>query len=310
MYDATVIIPAWNAADTIERSLASVAEQTGVSLLAVVVDDASPDNTAAHIAPRPWVKVDRLAVNGGPAAARNRAIELAEGDWVVILDADDTMKPDRVARMIDIARREQAEIVLGNFQHVDSAGVSLKEKPFLDPETINQSEHISLTDYVARNQVKRGAASIGYLKPLISREFLQQSGVKYNLELRNGEDCHLIFEALAEGARVVIDPEPNYLYTVRPGSVSHRANPDHIRALIEADKVFVEKYKCSMTEEAVGLFQSRDAALVDMMSAERVLNALRERDVGQAASLLAERPKTLLRVARQIIEGLSRRILN
>ena len=49
--------------------------------------------------------------NLGPAATRNRGIEAANGDWIAVLDADDAYAPGRLARLIDVARREDAAVV-------------------------------------------------------------------------------------------------------------------------------------------------------------------------------------------------------
>ena len=51
------------------------------------------------------------AGNMGPAAARNRCIEAARGRWIAVLDSDDLMHPDRLARLVAAAERDNADIV-------------------------------------------------------------------------------------------------------------------------------------------------------------------------------------------------------
>lgn len=94
--DVSVVIPAYNAADTIVRALMSVAEQTLPPRELLVVDDASSDDTASIIeglAARmasPPIRLVRLSRNCGPATARNTGWDLATSRYIAFLDADDS----------------------------------------------------------------------------------------------------------------------------------------------------------------------------------------------------------------------------
>ena len=96
----TVIVPAYNAADTIVTALESLARQTWDNLEVIVVDDASPDATAERA--EVFAKDDsrfrvlRQETNAGAYAARNRALAEARGKYVTILDADDWAHPRRI----------------------------------------------------------------------------------------------------------------------------------------------------------------------------------------------------------------------
>ncbi len=308
MFDATIIITAWNAVDTIERSICSALKQAGISVEVIVVDDASTDKTPDKLAENPEIVFERLLVNVGPAQARNRALELAQGDWIVVLDADDTMAPHRVAHMIDLAKQTGADIVLGNFRKVNEDGMPLADPFFLPNTAIDTPCALTLADYVGRNQVKRGGQSIGYLKPILSRKFVAQTGLRYDSTLRNGEDCHLIFAALAAGAKVVISQAPDYFYTVRPGSISHRANPSHIKALIAADHAFLVRHAETLDTKTRRLFESREVGLTEMMVSERVLTELKSGNLVSVCKTLYGSPWVVVRVLRQIAEGIGRRI--
>lgn len=101
--DVTVIIPAFRAAATIDRALASIAAQTLKPVAAVVVDDGSPDDT--FVRAEAWkgrMGGTQLLVlrqeNKGPGAARNRALAAAATTWVAFLDADDEWLPTKLER--------------------------------------------------------------------------------------------------------------------------------------------------------------------------------------------------------------------
>src|SRR5690242_9401975 len=91
----TVVIPCYNMGAFIEETVASVLAQTFRSFEIVIVDDGSRD-------PETVVKLDQLAARGltvlrthnvGVAAARNRGIEVAQGSYILPLDADDLIGP-------------------------------------------------------------------------------------------------------------------------------------------------------------------------------------------------------------------------
>lgn len=308
MIDATVIIAAWNAADTIERSLYSALNQQGLNIQVVVVDDASEQDFSDLIPSRDNVVYHRLLRNGGPAAARNAAISLAKGEWICVLDSDDRMKPDRLKRMITEAKRLNADVLLGNFQKVYEDAVNLTDEPFLEPGEVSKATPVSLARYVSENSVSKNSKSIGYLKPLIRHSFIKEHLLKYNERLRNGEDCHLIFEALAEGANVYIWPRTDYLYTVRQGSISYRIDPDHFEALIAEDRAFLQKYLDKIDPKAAMLLRRRETGLRKMMESERALAALKSRKFGAALGHLYKHPYALPMTGRQLAEAIGKRL--
>lgn len=86
----TVIVPSYNHGAFLHATLQSIAAQTWPYLDVIVVDDGSTDHTAAVLAP--WSERGiRVVQQGrrGPSAARNRGIELARGEFIAFLDADD-----------------------------------------------------------------------------------------------------------------------------------------------------------------------------------------------------------------------------
>lgn len=99
----TVIVPAWNAERTIEETVASVLAQTCPDWQLLVVDDGSTDATRSIVTRLAQSDARIRVLDGpgrGPAAARNRAIELAATPFVSFLDADDLLMPQFLERML------------------------------------------------------------------------------------------------------------------------------------------------------------------------------------------------------------------
>ena len=93
----TVIIPAYNRADTVARAVTSaLAQQPAPPAEVLVVDDASADDTA-EVAERAGAQVVRHDVNRGAGAARNTGLSRAEQPWIAFLDSDDEWLPHHLA---------------------------------------------------------------------------------------------------------------------------------------------------------------------------------------------------------------------
>jgi glycosyltransferase involved in cell wall biosynthesis len=96
----SVVIPAFNAASTIEAALASVSAQTFQDYELIVVDDGSTDDTAAVVAhTAPGATVVRQE-NGGPGRARNAGIRASRGRLIAFLDADDEWLPHKLEAQV------------------------------------------------------------------------------------------------------------------------------------------------------------------------------------------------------------------
>ena len=106
--DISVVIPLYNKASTIYTTLISVLAQSVRPREVIVIDDGSTDGSAEiverMIVNEPHVKLVRQ-VNAGVSAARNRAIEMAQGEWVALLDGDDIWSPEYLKAVHEMIER-------------------------------------------------------------------------------------------------------------------------------------------------------------------------------------------------------------
>lgn len=94
----SIVLPAYNRADTIDRALDSVQAQTRDDWELVVVDDGSKDDTADRVAARGDARIRLIRQpNGGVASARNTALAASRGRLITFLDSDDAWLPDFLA---------------------------------------------------------------------------------------------------------------------------------------------------------------------------------------------------------------------
>ena len=112
--DISVIITTYKVPSYIARAVNSALTQTGVSVEVIIVDDCSPDATwdVIQTLTDPRITAIRMEQNGGPSAARNRAIAAAKGRWLAVLDGDDLFLEGRLARMLALGEAKQADIIV------------------------------------------------------------------------------------------------------------------------------------------------------------------------------------------------------
>lgn len=109
----SVLIPAFNERDTIEKALARVRE-LGPEVEIVVVDDASTDGTREILEAYPGIVLVRHPVNQGKGMAIRTALEHATGDVVAIQDADLEYDPQDLPRLVEPIARGEARVVYGS----------------------------------------------------------------------------------------------------------------------------------------------------------------------------------------------------
>ena len=99
----SIIVPCYNQAQYLDDALQSVLEQTYTNWECIIVNDGSPDST--ELTAQEWIVKDCrfkyvFQKNGGLSSARNAGITIAEGEFILPLDADDIISPDYVAHAI------------------------------------------------------------------------------------------------------------------------------------------------------------------------------------------------------------------
>lgn len=125
----SIITPAWKAARFITDTIHSVQAQTWQNWEMLIVDDCSPDDTAATVeraaAGDPRVRLIRQPRNGGPAAARNAALDAATGRWIAFLDSDDLWLPDKLQVQIEFQRTAGCKLSFTEFRRITGDGTSV-----------------------------------------------------------------------------------------------------------------------------------------------------------------------------------------
>jgi len=122
----SIITPSWNVERLIGETIESVQAQTFGDWELLIADDCSTDQTPAivgrYAAADPRVKLIRQPKNGGPALARQAAIDHAQGRYLAFLDSDDLWLPAKLERQLAFTREMSAPLSYSAFRRIDETG--------------------------------------------------------------------------------------------------------------------------------------------------------------------------------------------
>ncbi|EQB39067.1 hypothetical protein M947_07860 [Sulfurimonas hongkongensis] len=119
----SIITPSYNSEKFISQTIDSVLAQTYKNWEMIIVDDMSPDGANGiieeYIKRDSRIKLIKLNKNSGPAVARNRAIEEAEGRYMAFLDADDLWKPQKLEYQVKFMRENDVAFTYSSYDLID-----------------------------------------------------------------------------------------------------------------------------------------------------------------------------------------------
>ena len=226
----SVIMPAHNAAATIESALESLISQTFRDLEVVVVDDGSSDATAAtveRIAATSAVPVRLIGQpKAGRAAARNAGIGNARAEFLGFVDADDAAEPAMFERLLACADTTGADLVVCEYLGVDSqTGALLYEYHEGDSSYYGGSvvERPGLLSQIAGSVCNK----------LVHRSLFDASGIEFPAG-RDFEDLATVYRLMGEAHRIEKVAEPLYQYRHRQQSSIMSATDSRYLQILDA----------------------------------------------------------------------------
>ena len=215
----SVVIPAYDAAETVGGAISSVLSQTYSDLEVVVVDDGSRDGTGAVASTFPVRVVSQE--NGGVSSARNRGVAEAQGELIAFCDADDVLLPRHLEALLAIYERE--------------GGIATSNSYWLFPGGI----HPSRTRYKGRfpkpERQRLAILEQNFVSTmsLFPKALVVELG-PFDTQLSVAEDWDFWLRAIYAGHTVSLQPEPLALY--RWGTTGLSADParmaEHVTAVL------------------------------------------------------------------------------
>jgi succinoglycan biosynthesis protein ExoU len=298
----SVIIPAYNAAATVGRAIASALAEPEVGAV-VVVDDCSTDDTRAIVLAADdgsgRLSYHALDRNSGPATARNVALAQNDLPLVALLDSDDYLLPGRFARML-AAGGDAWDFLADNILFTPSgAGFDAQIAAATQPAPV-LTRSLDLAGFVAGNisNPLRQRAELGFIKPLFRRGVMTKLALAYDPSLRLGEDYVLYCHALMRGARFTLVSCCGYVAVERARSLSGLHRTQDLEALLHADRALIEEARSiGVSRTALGLLQRHNASLITRVDIRQAIELAHRRGRYRALASLSLTPLRLGRIA-------------
>lgn len=223
----SVIVPVYNVQEYLAKCIDSVLAQTFSDYEIIVVDDGSTDNSgviaAQYAARHPCIRVITQE-NGGLGAARNTGIEAAQGEYLLLVDSDDTIAPEALQVLMDTTICTDADLVIFDLLLINLQGIPTQRetgcKYFKSGNNVLENHKLLLDWPSACNKLWR-------------RELFLSSGIRYPGRVWY-EDLRTTPKLLTLANRVAYVPQPFYHYLQRPGSIMHSSAVARNQEILDA----------------------------------------------------------------------------
>ena len=191
-----------------------------------MVDDGSTDGSAAicdeFAEQYPEFRVIHKG-KGGVAAARNRGIEEAKGEYILFLDSDDFLVPDTIKPLLELAQDNDLDVLGFSYLTVPEETTSAPEVSFRTPQKI---EILNGYDYIARFNY---TAQVWWY--LVRRELIVENDIKFPVG-HMLEDAAFNVRLFSRAQRMAQVPNAIYCYRQRSESIMHNRDMEHQQRLM------------------------------------------------------------------------------
>ena len=211
MKTVSVIMPVYNKGNHIEKAIESVLEQTFMNFELIIIDDGSTDRSPA-ICDR-FARIDsRIRVkhipNGGVSHARNVGLDMAEGEYITFIDADDYVDQRFLELLVAAIQSSNADIVFSGF--IKAYGKQSAATSFIPPYTGLLRFADVINDF-AQLQLESTFYSFCHGK-LYKRSLLEERDIRFDEAIRLAEDFDFNVHVYSEILTIFFLPEAHYTY--------------------------------------------------------------------------------------------------
>jgi glycosyltransferase involved in cell wall biosynthesis len=252
--EVSVIIPVYNAAETISHLITKILSETRVAIELIIVNDGSTDGTGRLIRD---ICDDRIILieqrNQGVYAARNAALEIHRGEWVIFLDADDDVEQGFIFKRWQTAIKTQSDVVIFNAWRTGSSSSRI---PVHTRQPCGQS--LSGHDWICHCVTYREWPHYLWLQ-IIKSSYIRQHSLTFQAGKSHKDILWTIHLAVYCG-RFYLSDYKDYIYRVNAGSITHRTDYYDVRATSYIDVVAeIIRLAKLRTNKAISIFLYRHA---------------------------------------------------
>lgn len=214
----SIIIPAYNVENYIDRCLRSACNQTYTNLQIVVVDDGSSDNTLKIIKEFSSID-DRIIVlhkgNCGVSSARNMGLAIAEGEYITFLDSDDELESNAIEVLVSKIEETNADLVSYQFSRWNEDGTRSVVPDFISGTFILNDEQ-DCFDFIIKELLPYHIP-VEIVK-MYRRDIIIDNHIFFPESCSIGEDFSFTIKYILNSKKIECIPDKLYRYSIRNNS--------------------------------------------------------------------------------------------
>lgn len=254
----SIIVPVYNVEKYLPKCIESILAQTFTDFELLLIDDGSPDSSG-KICDKYAAEDSRIRVfhkpNGGVSSARNFGIDNAKGEWIMFVDADDTILDICLEICFDILRKNNIDLL--QFQHNQTLEYDENKKIYNLP--------INMRDYIRfYHPVCIGGA-------MFKAQIIKSNSIKFRNSLKLGEDQLFIYDFISKASKLMYINKKLYFYRYNENSAT---NSMTYASIVDSIKV-LKDYK---TEHKIVSFKL-DGIILDLYFKKIVFDNLKFKEL-------------------------------
>lgn len=248
----SVIIPTYNRAESLKKTLLCILNQTYQRFEVIIIDDGGVDNTKDLVAE---INDERLKYfwqeNNGPLIARYTGVKKASSPWIAFCDSDDLWQPEYLLECKTALESTGAKVCFGDYRvegEVESRLQILNRNGFFDKSTIQDAQTFKLLDAKLFYKTLMVQQPLMISAFVISRDYYNSiGGIDPNLNVIGSEDAHLTQRAVGNTEYVVFLNRN----LVQLGRGTDNVSASYIRNLEGGLAILTDIIDCSLVDNAL-----------------------------------------------------------
>lgn len=262
MPNISVIVPVYNAEQSIGFAIESLNCQTYKDFEAIFINDGSTDKSIDIL--MEWQKKSLINIkivnckNGGPSRARNEGLKIAKGKYIAFLDADDSYEPEFLQTLISEYNKDDVDFVCcgykrQNHYYTDDGETNDRDQS-IDFSFMNRIEWLDF--YIHRKH------RMNFWSVLYKLDIIHKNQIQFNESLKYGEDnlffCDYLYYCKKDGA---LTEMRLYNYYDNNLSLTHTISYESIRQALEATKIIDKRWAHDIPKKDRQKYSFYDRAL-------------------------------------------------
>lgn len=226
----TVVIPVYNAENTLEDCVESVCGQSYTSFEVLLINDGSTDKSG-DICEKLTQKYNNIKSftieNNGVSNARNVGIRYSKGKYISFVDADDVVDSDFLTELYSLTNKEKCMGVVGiKKQHNGEVSFSVSEKM-----NISSGDFMVLEKHGLLNSVNN---------KLYNRKYIIQNELYFDTKYKNGEDCMFNLQYFRLVDTIKVSDKALYTYNMNDSGLHSEVSFDTVKSIVKMHSIMLE----------------------------------------------------------------------